>query len=211
MEYRKAIYYFKLQTHCLATIQTKILNLREDLPHTAFRQLKKEEETIPINDTYEAELSVYDGLKKPKMVNLEINLLTDFSKIQKISGARGEEINFNFFLDIVSKDRCPEYNRHIYHLTNDQGLSIRPKTKIIYMPLLGMVPANPTTMQRSMTQAKRLSFEHGQKFCIYTFDRQLYCIAASVLWHNTELAKYFYLWLDRMHFRISYVGSIGLL
>ena len=116
-----------------------------------FRQLKKEEETTPINDAYEAELSVYDGLKKPKMVNLEINLLTDFSKMQKISGSRGEEINFNFFLDIVSKDKCPEYNRHIYHLTNDQGLSIRPKTKIIYMPLLDMVPANPTTMQISMT------------------------------------------------------------
>ena len=193
------------------TVSQQSKQKRQDLPHTVFRQLKKEEETIPINDAYEAELSVYDGLKKSKMVNLEINLLTDFSKMQKISGSRGEEINFNFFLDIVSKDKCPEYNRHIYHLTNDQGLSIRPKTKIIYMPLLDMVPANPTTMQTSMTQAKRLSFEHGQKFCIYTFDRQLYCIAASILWHNIELAKYFYLWLDRMHFRISYVGSIGLL
>ena len=37
--------------------------------------------TIPINDTHEAELSVYDGPKKLKMVNPEVNLLTDFSKM----------------------------------------------------------------------------------------------------------------------------------
>ena len=40
---------------------------------------------IPINDTYAAELSGYDDSKKLKMVNPEINLLTDFSRMQKIS------------------------------------------------------------------------------------------------------------------------------
>ena len=80
------------------------------------------------------------------MVNPEINLLTDFSKMQKNSRAIGEEIDSNFFLDFVSKDKCPEYNGKCYRLRNDQGLSIRPKTKIIYMPLLNIVPANPVTM-----------------------------------------------------------------
>ena len=61
------------------------------------------EMTIPNNDKYE--LLVYDGPKKPEMVNPEINLLTDVSKMQKIYRARGEEIDFNFFLDIISKDK----------------------------------------------------------------------------------------------------------
>lgn len=149
--------------------------------------------TIPNNDKYEADILVYDGPKKPEMVKPEINLLTDVSKVQKIYRARGEEIDFNFFLDIVSKDKCLEYNGCYYCLSNDQGLSVRPKTKIIHMPLLDMVPANPTTLQTSMTQVKNLSFEHGQRSCIYTCDQQLYCIAASILWHNTELGKYFFL------------------
>ena len=79
------------------------------------------------------------------------------------------------------------------------------------MPLLNRVPANPTAMQTSMTQAEKLSFEHWQRFCIYTCDQQLCSITASILWHNTELAKYFYQWLGCMHFLISYVGNIGVL
>lgn len=58
--------------------------------------------TIPINDTYESELSAYDGPEKPKMVNTETNSTRDFSKMQKISWVKGEEL----FLDIVSKDKC---------------------------------------------------------------------------------------------------------
>ena len=44
----------KSQTYCLAIIITKTPNLREDLPHTTFRQLKKEEMTVPIGYIYEA-------------------------------------------------------------------------------------------------------------------------------------------------------------
>ena len=47
--------------------------------------MKEKKKTFPINDIYEAESSVYDGPKKPKMVNLEINVPTDVSKTQKIS------------------------------------------------------------------------------------------------------------------------------
>ena len=83
-----------------------------------------------------------------------------------------------FIIDIVSKDKCPEYNGYCYRLNSGHRLIVRPKTKIIYRPLLDMAPANPTTVQTSMTQAKKLSFEHEQRFCIYTFDQQLHCIAA---------------------------------
>ena len=46
----------------------------------------------------------------------------------------------------------------VIFIVNDQGLRIRPKTKIIYMPLLNMVPENPITLQISMTQAKKFGF-----------------------------------------------------
>ena len=47
--------------------------------------------------------------------------------------------------------------------------------------------------KKSLTKVKTLYFEHEQNFCIYPCDQQLYCIAASILWHNTELANDFYL------------------
>lgn len=75
----------KSKTHCLATITTKTSNLKEYLPHTTFHRFEKEEMVIPINDTYATELSVYDDSKKWEMVNPEVNLLTDFSRMQKIS------------------------------------------------------------------------------------------------------------------------------
>lgn len=68
----------KPQTHCLAAILTKIPNLKEGLPHTTFQQLKKEGNTVTINDTYVTELLVYDDSKKTKMVSPEINLPTIF-------------------------------------------------------------------------------------------------------------------------------------
>ena len=64
----------------------------------------------PIENAYEAVLSVYDGPKKPTMVLPEVNLPPEFSHMQKISRSRGEEIDFQFFLDIVNKQKCPEYN-----------------------------------------------------------------------------------------------------
>ena len=120
--------------------------------------MKEKKKTFPINDIYEAESSVYDGPKKPNMVNLEINVPTDVSKTQKISRFWGEEIDFNFFLDIVSKDKCLEYYGYYYCLSNDQRLSVIPKTKIIHMPLHDMVPAIRTTLQTSMTQVKKTVF-----------------------------------------------------
>ena len=42
------------------------------------------------------------------MVNPEMFLPTDFSKMHKISPSRDEEIDFNFFLDIVCKYKCPK-------------------------------------------------------------------------------------------------------
>ena len=64
------------------------------MTHTTFHRFENEEMVILINDTYEAELSIFDGSKKLKMVNPEIFLPTDFSKMQKISPSRDEEIDF---------------------------------------------------------------------------------------------------------------------
>ena len=57
------------------------------------------------------------------------------------------------------------------------------------MPLLDMVPATPTTMQTSIKQAKKLAVQHGQAFCMYTSDQQIYRIALTVLWNTPDISK----------------------
>lgn len=112
-----------------------------------------------------------------KWLTQKINFPIDFTRIQKISRTKDEEIKFNFFLNIVSKDKCAEHNGYCYRLSNDEGLSIKCNTKIIYMSRLDMLPKNPTTM-KTYDPGKQMSFEDGQRCCIYTCDHPLYCIAA---------------------------------
>ena len=51
------------------------------------------------------------------------NLDETFIKMQKVSRARAEEIDFNFFNDIISKKECPEYNGYCTRVNRDQGHS----------------------------------------------------------------------------------------
>ena len=97
-----------------------------------------------------------------KWLTQKINFPIDFTRIQKISRTKDEEIKFNFFLNIVSKDKCAEQNGYCYRLSNDEGLSIKCNTKIIYMSRLDMLPKNPTTMKTYMTQASKCLLKTGK-------------------------------------------------
>ena len=197
-----------LLCHCLATIVTKNGNA-EPLTST-FPRLKKKEVSLPIKEENEVEVVVYYGPKKPPMPQLPPNNLPqEFVTMQSVSQQRAQNIDFDFFRDMINNKDCPEYNGYCTRLNREQGHVIRNSTSIIYLPLLDMTPANPTTLQTSMVQAKRLPIQHGQNFCIYTCDQQLYHIGLAVLWNNPELAKDFYLRLGGMHFLMSYIGCIG--
>ena len=165
---------------------------------------------MPIKEDNEAEVVHYYGPKKPPMTPLSpCNLDDSFKKMQSVSRKRAEVIDFSFFQDIVNQKECPEYNGYCTRVNREQGHTIRPGTNIIYMPLLDMIPAHPTTMQTSIKQAKKLAVQHGQKFCVYTCDQQLYHIALTVLWNTPALSKEFYLRLGGMHFLMSYIVRIG--
>ena len=198
----------KLMCHCLATILTKNGDFMK--PKTTFHRLKKKDLSSTIEEANEAEITHYFGPKQPPMPSLpQSNLDETFIKMRKVSHAWAEEIDFNFFNDFISKKECPEYNGYCTRVNLDQGHTVRPSTKIIYVPRIDMTPANPTTMQTSIKQAKNLSAHHGQEFCVYTSDQQLYCISLAVIWNTPELSKDFYLRLGGMHLLMSYIGNMG--
>ena len=198
----------KLLCHCLANILTR----NGDRPSSGIKFLRSKKIDMPksIDEANSVEISTYIGPKKPPMpAYVRKSLSEDFIRRQTVSREGGENIDFQFFVDISVSRECPEYNGYCTRLTREQGQRLRPKTQTIYLPLLDMIPANPTTVQTSIKHAKLLSTRHGQSFCVYTSDQQLYRIATIVLWNTPDLGRDLYLRLGGMHLLMSFVGSIG--
>ena len=137
-------------------------------------------------------VEVQKNLPMPSFPECEVD--EEFLKMRSVSRrARTENIDFNSFFDIIVRKDCSEYNGCCSRVNREQGQSLRPKTQTVYMPLIDMVLATPTTMQTSIKQAKTLADQHGQTFCVYTSDQQLYRIAVMVLWNTPDHSKDFYL------------------
>ena len=62
-------------------------------------------------------------------------------------------------LEFVRKvnDGAPEYNGYNTMQTREEGQSLKPKTRAIYLPLIDMPPAEYDTILTSMLHIKRLS------------------------------------------------------
>ena len=97
------------------------------------------------------------------------------------------------------------------NVTRDQGVSMQPKTKAVYLPLIDMTPSDPDTMMTALHKAKRLTEERGQKYAIFTSDQQLYIVAVDVKWaYPNEFADVI-IRLGGMHMLMSFVGAVGTL
>ncbi|KAG1664960.1 Dual specificity protein phosphatase 16 [Nymphon striatum] len=85
------------------------------------------------------------------------------------------------------------------------------KTNIVYLPLIDMAPADPSTMMLAMLKAQKISQEINQDYVVFTCDQQLYRVALHVKWENPAELSNVYLRLGGMHLLMSYCGCIGTL
>ena len=53
------------------------------------------------------------------------------------------------------------------HVNRDQNYTIPSKIIIVYVPVLHQISANPTTIETSRTQAKKLSVHNEQELYVY--------------------------------------------
>ncbi|MCP3888518.1 MAG: hypothetical protein GY702_06550, partial [Desulfobulbaceae bacterium] len=128
-----------------------------------------------------------------------------------MSNARASSLDLSFIQDIISLNKCPEYNGYLTKAVREQGHALKPKTKIVYLPLIDSPPANPSTMVVCMLRAKKLTENTGQQYVILTLDQQLYRVALHIQWHDPPSFKNTFIRLGGMHILMSYVGSIGTL
>ncbi len=96
-------------------------------------------------------------------------------------------------------------------LCREQGRYLEPKTKAVYLPLIGMPPAHSDTIMTAMSKAQELTQEIGENFTLFTADQQLYRVALEVQWMHPNLFPNLIPRLGGMHMLMSFVGAIGTL
>ena len=78
----------------------------------------------------------------------------------------------------------------------EEGLSLKPKTRAIYLPLIDMTSAEHDTILTSMLQIKKLTEATGQPFALLTLDQQLYRYAVEIQWELPEVFSSFIFHLE---------------
>ena len=95
---------------------------------------------------------------------------------------RVDEAETTFLEDLLLKQKCPESNEYNTANGHEQGQSIQPKTKAMYLPLIDITPSDPDTIIMSLVQVQKFMLQTGQQFVIFTCDLQLYHMALQIQW-----------------------------
>ena len=175
----------KLTTHSLAMLITQPTNDTPDEQHPreSIPRVSKADMSKPTD--FEIRVHRYQGPKKvpmPENCSRKHVLPLKFLCSAVISERRAKDFDVSFLNEIINNDSCPEYNGYNTRQTREQGVSMEPATRAVYLPLIDMPPSDPDTIMTALHEAKRLTNERGQKNAIFTSDQQLYKVAVDVQW-----------------------------
>ena len=202
-------------THALAMLVTQPQDDFDQISagtNTQIKRLSKAE--LSNRSLPDVPIQIYQGPVKPSMPDKSASQspmsLTILCR-QVISLGRAQETDFRFMKDIVHSPCIPEYGGYNTAQSRAQGHGIQKATKALYLPLIDMPPANPSTMLTAMTEAQNITNETGQAYTIFTNDQQLYRIAVGITWVYSDLFINFIPRLGGMHMLMSFVGAVGTL
>ena len=82
------------------------------------------------------------------------SLSSDMLHHQEVSRKRAAENDFAFIQEVITTDKCPEFNGYNTKLCREQGRSLAPKTKVVYLPLIDKPPAHAATMMTAMVKSQ---------------------------------------------------------
>ncbi len=71
-----------------------------------------------------------------------------------LSIKRTEEIDLKFLKDIVSDQKCPEFNGYNTKVIRESDAQLKPATTSVYRPLIDMTPAHPDTIMTALVEAQ---------------------------------------------------------
>ena len=78
-----------------------------------------------------------------------------------------------FLQDIISIGGCLELNGYNTKMCREQGHSLAPTTRTVYLPLTDKPLADGSTVTTVLVKAKQITEAAGQRFTIITLNQQL--------------------------------------
>ncbi|CAB3980023.1 Hypothetical predicted protein [Paramuricea clavata] len=152
----------KMSTHSLAMLITQPSNASDDDQSTreSIPRMKKSE--MSKDTDFEIPVQRYQGPKvvpMPKKCSKKSALPLKVLCGAILSERRAKVLDLAFLRDVTNTEAWPEYNGYNTRMTRQQGVSMQPKTKAVYLPLIDMTPSDPDTIMTALHEAKRLSKE----------------------------------------------------
>ena len=91
----------------------------------------------------------------------------------------------------------------------ESGQSEKPKTKVIYKPLINKAPSDPSTILTAMCDVESTCKKSREREAVFTCDQQLYRVTMDIIWNEPSRWTHFYPRIGGMHWLMSFVGSVG--
>ena len=130
---------------------------------------------------------------------------------QLVLSCRAKEQDFEYIKSSSINDKVPDYNGFNTQRTRDSDQSLKPKSKVVFTPVLERTLSDPSTMLTTMTEAARITHETGQSVTVFTADQKLYRVALVILWTYETRFTNFVPRIGGLHWVMSFVGCISVL
>ena len=130
---------------------------------------------------------------------------------QIIQSRLSSEKDFRFLKETLTNNKKPDFHGFNTRATTESGQSTKPKTKLIYTPLIDQTPSDSPTMIATMVEAEKLTNEAGQAYTVFTVNQQLCRVILDIIRTNPQIFSNFIPRIGGMHWLMSFVGSVGIL
>ena len=123
--------------------------------------------------------------------------------------SRSDDISF--IKNCHASELSPDFNGYNCKQLRESGCSLKPKSKVTFLPLIDKTPSDPSTILTVMHEAKRITVQAGQEFTVFTLDQQLYKVALDVIWSDALRWNHMIPRLGGMRWLMSFIGCVGVL
>ena len=130
---------------------------------------------------------------------------------QAVSLKKSRSDDLLFIKNDHASELSPDFNGYNCKQLRQSGCSLKPKSKVTFLPLIDKTPSDPWTILTVMLEAERIPVQAGQEFTVFTLDRQLYKVALDVIWSDALRWNHMIPWLGCMHWLMSFIGCVSVL
>ena len=186
--------------------------LKSELSKTPIPRIKQEHlKTVELKET---DMKYFKGESNPPMPEsfckyqiLPLKILSNHA----VSLKKARSDNLSFIKNTHASELAPDFNGYNCWELRESGVSLKPKSKVTYLPLIDKTPSDPSTILTVMHEAERITLQRSQEFTVFTLDQQLYKVALDVIWSDVLRWSHIIPRLGGMHCLISFIGCVGVL